>query len=179
MGNNQACHCEACKNNNACIILSYFYMEITDAKYQELITDQAKAKTLEAENAKLIAAAENTKIALKEGRENAAELKAKVDEVTAALEAEKVAKAEVEKKALEADTLKADADKWKAHETAALEARKAGIDEMKTKLGEEFMTKNAAFLDGLSDEKVEIYLKNHVESLSGGKQTIAVGTGEK
>lgn len=154
-------------------------MEITDAKYQELITDQAKAKTLEAENAKLVAAAENTKIALKEGRDKAAELKAQVDEATAALEAEKVAKAEVEKKALEVDTLKADAEKWKAHETAALEARKAGIEEMKTKLGEEFMTNNAAFLDGLPDEKVELYLKNHVESLEGGKQKVDVGTGDK
>lgn len=27
------------------------------------------------------------------------------------------------------------------------------------------MTANAAFLDGLSDDKVELYLKSHVEAL--------------
>ncbi len=153
-------------------------MEITDAKYQELITDQAKVKTLETENAKLVATAENTKIALKEGRDTANELKAKLEEATASLTAEQAAKAELEKKAGDVEALKPLADKWSAHEAALAEARKTSIEGMKTALGEEFMKANADFLDGLPEEKVETYLKNHVD-MSGEKPVIKTGTDGK
>gem|GEM_PF-4611572 len=50
-------------------------MEITDAKYQELLGDQQKVKSLENENDKLKETAENTKIALKTNREEINSLK--------------------------------------------------------------------------------------------------------
>ena len=49
--------------------------EISENKYQELLSDQAKAKTLEAENTKLKETADNTKTALKSNREEIAKLK--------------------------------------------------------------------------------------------------------
>ncbi len=154
-------------------------MEITDAQYKEFLADQQRLKTVEAENAKMSETAENTKIALKEGREAQAALKASNEELAAKLQAETTAKADLEAKVQEVETLKNAADKWNAHETATKEARKTGIEEMKTKLWEEFMTANAAFLDGLGDDKVELYLKSHVEALGTEKKTVIVGTDGK
>lgn len=135
-----------------------------------------KAKTLEAENAKMAAAAENTKIALKAGRDEQAALKASNEELTAKLQAETTAKTELEAKVQDVEALKSKADQWQAHQDKIAEDRKTGIEEMKTKLGEDFLKANAAFLDGLGDDKVELFLKSNVESLGGDKKTVIVGT---
>ena len=154
-------------------------MEITDAKYQELITDQARVKTLEAENAKMATAAENTAIALKEGREKIAAAKAAEDAAKTELETFKTSTAEELKKLEGIDEVKAKADKWANHEKTIADARKAGIEDMKTKLGADFLKANESFLDGLPEDKVETYLKNHVTALDGGKRDVVIGTDGK
>lgn len=151
-------------------------MEITDAKYQELLADQQKARTLEAENAKMKETAENTKVALKANRDEIAQLKTEKETVTKEFETFKAEK-EVELKKLENfDDLKSKAEKFEALEAEKAEARKKWIEDMKTKLWEEFLKANKSFLDGLPEDKVETFLKIHADKLDGWKQDVNVWT---
>ena len=99
-------------------------MEITDAKYQELLADQQKARTLEAENVKMKEAAENTKVALKANRDEIAQLKADKENVTKEFETFKTEKETELKKLENFDDLKTKAEKFEALEAEKAEARK-------------------------------------------------------
>lgn len=150
-------------------------MEITDAKYQELLGDQQKARALETENSKLKDTAENTKTALKANRDEIASLKADKESVQTEFDTFKTEKEEELKKLENFEELESNSKKWTDHETALAEKRTANIEEMKTKLGEDFMKTNESFLDGLPEDKVETFLNGHVEALDGGKQNVTTG----
>lgn len=150
--------------------------EISEARYQELLASEWKAQTLEHENKKLIETAENTKTWLKANREEIARLKQEKEDLLKAKETFENEATE-KLKALEwIDELKAKAEKFEALENEKIEARKTSIEEMKTKLWEEFLKNNASFLEWLSDDKVEIYLKQNVENLSSWNRNIATWT---
>lgn len=147
-------------------------MEITDAKYQELLGDQQKARTLELENSKLKETAENTKVALKANRDEITSLKTEKETIEASFNTFKT-EAEKELAKLEwLDDLKAKAEKWSQHETIKAQERTAKIEEMKTKLGEDFMKANSAFLDWLPEDKVETFLSWNVAALDWGNKTV-------
>lgn len=144
-------------------------MEITDAKYQELLADQQKARTLEAENSKMKEAAENTKLALKANRDEIAALKTEKETLQKDFDSYKT-DSETKLKSLEwFEDIKSKADKFDAIEAKRVEDRQKSIEDMKTKLWEDFMKTNESFLDGLPEDKVEVFLKSHVEKIDGWK----------
>ena len=153
-------------------------MEITESKYQELISDQQKARTLEGENSKLKETAENTKIALKEGREKIAEQKTAVETLQTEFDTHKT---DTDTKLAEFEWFedhKANSEKWTKHEEKQKEARTAWIDAMKEKLGEEFLEKNKDFLTDLPEDKTETFLKQNIEA-SWDDPDIITGVKEK
>lgn len=151
-------------------------MEITDAKYQELLGDQNKARELEKENSKLKETAENTKTGLKAGRDEIATLKKDKETLQGEFDEFKTT-SEAELTKLEwFDDVKSNSDNWLEHQTKINEDRATGIEEMKTKLGEDFMKANESFLDGLPDDKVETFLTWNVEALEWGKKTVTTWT---
>jgi len=140
-------------------------MEITDAKYQELLGDQQKVKSLENENDKLKETAENTKIALKTNREEINSLKTDKSTIEDEFWTFKSESEESLKKLEWFEDIEKNANSWTEYQTSIYEARSTKIEEMKTKLWEDFLKTHEGFLDWLPEDKVETFLTPYIDSL--------------
>ena len=140
-------------------------MEISESKYESLVADANEAKSLRSEVNSLKEEAKNKKIALEQEREKRKAFKSELDEVKASKEELETKLSENEEKYKDFEAIEWKATKWDEYETKLLEDREKNISEMKEKLGEDWLKENESFLEWLSDEKVETFLKRETSSL--------------
>lgn len=133
-------------------------MEITDARYQELMAAESKSKTLETEVANLKTEAHNKATALKDERDLRKAAEDKIKEKDTEIENLKTAHTTELEKFKDFETISDKAKKFDEAEQAKVTARTENIKALKEKLWNEVMEAEKDFIEWLSDDKLEAYL---------------------
>ncbi|ATU04902.1 hypothetical protein BKN14_00390 [Candidatus Gracilibacteria bacterium HOT-871] len=148
---------------------------ITKAEYDSLLESKTRLIDLEKKVSDLQEEAKNKAIALDEERKKskakAEEAKNLISEKENELEKLKASLELQENETLEEKINQLKEGNQKYSEILAQKEadRIKNIEEYKTFLGEDFLKEQAGFLDGLPEEKIEIYLKTQAESKGFGK----------
>lgn len=139
-------------------------MEITDARYTELLWAEARVKTLEADLKAAETESSNKAKALKEerdARKNAEDsLKVKDTEI----EALNTAHTTELEKFKDFETISEKAKKFDTAEAEKIKKRTDNIESLKTTLWKDFLESEKDFIDGLPEDKLETYLTKAAEA---------------
>ena len=129
-------------------------MEITDARYQELLSAENENRTLKA-------TAENTKEWLAANRAEISKLKEQITTLETTVsekETELETKVkEIEEKEIELTEAKELGAKWTEYEEKTKQELTDSIEKLKTDLWDKFTDEHKSFIEWLPDEKVQSY----------------------